>query len=253
MCLEQMVDERTRELRAAQEQLLRQERLTMLGQIAGGIGHELRSPLGAISNAIYLLRQTIAAPDAETREMLDLLGRQVDASNRVLTSLLSFARPQPPARRPTDVVAVIDAALAQAALPDTIVVQREFADALPELSADSDQLQIVFSNLIRNAAQAMPEGGTLTISGQRSAVSGQPPTIEIRVRDTGGGIAPEIAEKIFQPMFTTKSRGLGLGLALCKMIVEAHDGVIAVKSIVGQGTTFVITLPLGTYHLNNLG
>lgn len=260
--LEQMVDERTRDLRAAQEQLLHQERLTLLGQIAGGIGHELRSPLGAISNAVYLLRQMLAAPDDETREVLDILQRQVEASNRTISSLLAFARPQPPARHATDVRAVIDAALAQAALPDNIIIQREFAAALPEVQADSEQLQIVFSNLIRNAAQAMPEGGTLTIGATQisdfriqnsdspnaqsvqSEIRNPKSAIEIRVTDTGVGIPPEVRERIFQPMFTTKTRGLGLGLALCKLIVEAHGGAIDVESVVGTGTTFVITLPL---------
>ncbi len=257
--LAQMVEERTRELRAAQEQLLRQERLTLLGQIAGGIGHELRGPLSAISNAAYLLRQILAAPDAETREALDILTRQVEASNRIITSLLSFARPQPPVRHPTDVRAVLELALAQAALPDNIVVQREFDDALPEVQADADQLQIVFSNLIRNAAQAMWEqGGMLTISAkqisdsrlqiadsqaEQSEICNLKSAIEIRVTDTGIGIPPEIRDKLFQPLFTTKSRGLGLGLALCKLIVEAHGGTIAVESIVGKGTTFTVTLP----------
>jgi len=266
--LEQMVEERTRELRAAQEQLLQQERLTMLGQIAGGIGHELRGPLSAISNAAYLLRQILAAPDAETREALDILTRQVEASNRIISSLLSFARPQPPVRRPTDVRAVCDAALAQVALPDNIVVQREFDDALPEVQADADQLQIVFSNLIRNAVQAMWErGGTLTISAKQISdfrfqnsdlpLASRPATanhkseiinpksaIEICVTDTGVGILPEIRDKLFQPLFTAKTHGLGLGLALCKLIVEAHGGTIAVESIVGKGTTFTVTLPV---------
>ncbi|MCI0477251.1 MAG: ATP-binding protein, partial [Anaerolineales bacterium] len=233
----------------------------------GGIGHELRGPLGSIKNAVYLLRQAIAAPDADAREMLDLLGRQVDASDRILTSLLSFARPQPTVRRPTDVRAAIDAALAQAALPDNIVVQREFDADLPKAQADSDQLQIVFSNLIRNAAQAMPEGGVLTIGAKqisdfrfqnsdlpiasrsetanhKSEIINLKSEIEIRVTDTGTGIALEAVDKIFQPMFTTKTRGLGLGLALCKMIVEAHGGTISVASQVDQGTTFVISLPL---------
>jgi PAS domain S-box-containing protein len=267
-----MVDERTRELRDAQERLLRQERLTMLGQIAGGIGHELRGPLGSIKNAVYLLRQTVSAPDGDTREMLDLLNRQVEASNRIITSLLSFARPQPPARRAADVRAVLDAALAQAALPDNIVVQREFEAGLPELNADPDQLQIVFGNLIRNAAQAMWEGGRLTIAARlisdfKFQISDLPTAsqaeianlkseiinhksaigesaIQICVSDTGGGIAPEAMEKLFQPTFTTKSRGIGLGLALCKLIVEAHGGAIAVESTAGKGTTFVIALPL---------
>ncbi len=262
--LAQMVEERTRELRAAQQKLLQQERLTLLGQVAGGIGHELRGPLSAISNAAYLLRQMLPAPDEATRQVLDILTRQIEASNRIITSLLAFARPQPPVRRPIDVRAVLDNALAQAALPNTIVVQREFDDALPEVQADPDQLLIVFSNLIRNAAQAMWErGGTLTISAKQisdcrlpiadsldtspsvqSEIINLKSEIEIRVTDTGTGIPPEIRDKLFQPLFTTKSYGLGLGLPLCKLIVEAHGGTISVTSEVGKGSTFTVALPV---------
>ncbi|MEW5721372.1 MAG: PAS domain S-box protein, partial [Chloroflexota bacterium] len=164
--LEQMVEARTRELRAAQDQLLRQERLAVLGQIAGGISHELRSPLGAIKNALYLLNLAQPSPDLEMVEILQILERQVANSEQVITSLMDFARPQPPRRRATDVRDVLDAALAQSALPENIVVRREFAETLPEANADPDQLQIVFGNLIRNATQAMPEGGELTIAAR---------------------------------------------------------------------------------------
>jgi signal transduction histidine kinase/DNA-binding response OmpR family regulator len=237
--LEQMVEARTRELREAQEQLLRQERLAMLGQIAGGIGHELRSPLNTINNAVYLLRQTLPALNEEAREALDILTRQVEASNRIITSLLAFARPQPLTRRLTDIGALCHTVLAQSLLPENILVQCNVAESLV-INADSDQLQIVFSNLIRNAVQAMPQGGTLSITARQTDSN----NVEISFADTGVGIPPSILDKIFQPMFTTRSRGLGLGLALCKLIIEAHDGTISVASQVGKGTTFKITLPL---------
>jgi PAS domain S-box-containing protein len=263
--LAQMVDERTRELRDAQDQLLRQERLTVLGQLAGGISHELRSPLGAIKNALYLLKLGQPSPDSETAEILQILEKQVAQSEHVITSLMDFARPQPPHRRATDVRDTIDLALAQSALPANIVVQREFAENLPELQADPDQLQIVFGNLIRNAAQAMPEGGTLTITARANMsfraereiylpkerdfslqkARLEMTFLEITFRDTGVGIAPEELDKIFQPMFTTKSRGMGLGLALCKLLVEGHNGKIQVTSQVGKGTTFTVVLPMG--------
>ncbi len=238
--LEQMVQARTRELRVAQDQLLRQERLAVLGQIAGGISHELRSPLGAIKNALYLLKLAQPSPDPEMTEILQILEKQVANSEHVITSLMDFARPQPPHHRPTDVRDILDLALAQSALPENIVVRREFAETLPELQADPDQLQIVFGNLIRNAAQAMPEGGQLTIAAHAAEQE-----IEISFGDTGVGIAPELLDKIFQPMFTTKARGLGLGLALCKLLVEGHGGRIHVTSQIGKGTTFTIVLPMG--------
>jgi signal transduction histidine kinase len=237
--LEQMVEERTRELRDAQGQLIRQERLTILGQLAGGIGHELRSPLGAIKNAVYLLNLSLPSPDPETAEVLQILNHQVANADRVITSLMDFARFQPPYRRATDVRATIDAALAQSALPANVTVNQQYAETLPPLMADPHQLQIVFGNLMRNAAQAMPNGGQLTIAAQRSDTE-----LAISFRDTGVGIAPDVLDKIFQPMFTTKSRGLGLGLALCKLLVEGHGGRIEVTSQVGKGTIVVVYLPL---------
>ncbi|MCX7838481.1 MAG: response regulator [Anaerolineae bacterium] len=239
--LEQMVEERTRELRAAQEQLLRQERLTMLGQIAGGIGHELRSPLSAISNAAYLLRETLPMLNEEAREALEILIHQVQVSNRILNSLLAFARPHPPTRRPTDIAALCHTVLAQATFPDHINVQCKMFEELI-VNADADQLQIVFSNLIRNAVEAMLHGGTLTIEARQT----QPKIVEISFRDTGVGIPPDHLDKIFRPMFTTRKHGLGLGLPLCKLIVEAHGGTISVTSQEGKGTTFTIALPLNT-------
>lgn len=237
--LEQMVAERTRELRAAQEQLLRQERLTMLGQIAGGIGHELRNPLSAINNAAYLLRETLPAPNDEVRQALDILIHQVQVSNRIIHSLLAFARPHPPTRRPTDIAALCHVVLAQATFPEHINVQCKMVEELI-VNADADQLQIVFSNLIRNAVEAMPHGGTLTIEARLI----QPSGVEIAFSDTGVGIPADVRDKIFQPMFTTRKHGLGLGLPLCKLIVEAHGGTISVTSQEGKGTTFTIMLPV---------
>ena len=237
--LGQMVEARTRELRDAQEQLIRQERLTVLGQIAGGIGHELRSPLGAIKNAVYLLNLSLPAPDPEAQEILQILKCQVEASDRVIASLLDFARAQPPYRRETDLRETIDAALGRITVPENITVSRRFDDTFPALSVDPDQLEIAFSNLIRNAVQAMPGGGRLTIDARSFGKE-----ISISFSDTGVGIAPDVLDKLFQPMFSTKAHGIGLGLALCKLLVEGHGGRIEVTSQVGKGTTFVVYLPL---------
>lgn len=236
--LAQMVEERTRELRAAQAQLLQQERLSVLGQIAGGIGHELRNPLGAIKNAVYLLQLSLPTPDPDVQEALDILRRQVDASDRIITSLLDYARPKPPYRRETDLRATIDTALGQVAIPENIAVERRFDNTLFTLQVDPAQLEIVFHNLIRNAVQAMPNGGQLTIAARRETEGGV-----VSFSDTGGGIAPDLMDRIFQPMFSTKARGLGLGLALCKLLVEGHKGRIQVSSQIGKGTTFVVYLP----------
>lgn len=237
--LEQLVEARTRELRDAQEQLVRQERLATLGQLAGSIAHELRSPLSAIKNAAYYLRTHLDRLDDDTREMLQILDEQVNTSARIIESLLDFARPKTPILKRVYLPYVIQAALEQCRVPDHVTLNWELAPHLPDVLADAAQMQIVFRNLITNAIQAMPNGGTLTIG-----VYTEGQTIFATLSDTGQGIPPEALDKIFQPLYTTKAKGIGLGLALCKLIVEAHDGKISVTSTVGKGSTFTITLPL---------
>jgi PAS domain S-box-containing protein len=251
--LEQMVEERTRELRDAHEQLLRQERLAVLGQIVGGISHELRSPLGGIKNAAWLLNHSLSAPDPDAKETLEILNRQVENANRIITSLMDYASPKPPYRRETDLRGIIDAALAYCGVPARVVVNKQYTETLPALMADPDQLDIVFCNLIRNAVQAMPDGGQLTVRAegrnQKDETLGET-FILVSVADTGVGIAPDILDKIFLPLFSTKSSGMGLGLALCKLLVEGHGGKIQVTSQVGKGATFAVNLPCGVEQSN---
>lgn len=237
--LEQVVAARTRELREAQEQLIRQERLATLGQLAGSIAHELRSPLSAIKNVTYYLRTHLKHPDDDTREMLLILDEQVNTSARIIDSLLDFARPKTPIVKRVHLPYVIQAALEQCRVPDHVILNWHVTSDLPDVLVDAAQMQIVFRNLITNAIQAMPNGGTLTIG-----VHTEGETIYANFSDTGHGIPPEALDKIFQPLYTTKAKGIGLGLALCKLIVEAHYGKISVMSTVGQGSTFTIALPL---------
>ena len=237
--LEQMVEARTRELRDAQEQLVRQERLAVLGQLAGGIAHELRSPLGAIKNAAYYFKMVVENPSPDAREMMEILDQQTDVSARIIGSLLDFAGPKTPNLQPAQLARVIEAAICQCTIPQNIAVVWQADESLPSIKVDAGQMQLVFSNLITNAAQAMPHGGQLTIAVQ-------PAGNEMRVtfNDTGEGIAAEALDKVFQPLYTTKAKGIGLGLALTRIIVEAHGGAIAVMSEVGKGTTFTVDLPI---------
>ncbi|MEW5720641.1 MAG: ATP-binding protein, partial [Chloroflexota bacterium] len=236
--LEQMVEARTRELRDAQEQLIRQERLAVLGQLAGGIAHELRSPLSAIKNAAYYFKMVVENPSADAREMLGILDQQIDVSARIIGSLLDFARPKTCNLQATQLTRVIEAAICRCNIPQNITVVWEADESLPPLTVDAEQMQLVFGNLITNAAQAMPQGGQLTIATQLGDAA-----MQVTVSDTGVGIAPDALDKVFQPLYTTKAKGIGLGLALCRIIVEAHGGTIAVTSEVGTGTTFVVALP----------
>jgi signal transduction histidine kinase len=260
--LQEMVEERTKELREAQEELVRQEKLAILGQLAGGVAHELRTPLGSIKNAAYFLNMVLEDPDPETKEMLEILEREVATSERVISSLLDFARAELPIRREVDVNEVVREALSRAAVPENVEVVRQFDESLPTILADPDQLVEVFENIILNAIQAMTlptpvgisEGGRLVV--KTSEVFQKPPRsgwVAISITDTGCGIPEENLGKVFEPLFTTKAKGIGLGLAIVKMLVEGHGGSIEVQSPltglgtgeVGKGSTFTVILPIG--------
>ena len=245
--LEDMVEQRTRQLKAAQEQLLQREKLSVLGQMAGGIGHELRQPLGAIKNAAYYLNMILEDVGPEIEDTLKTLDQEVEHSDAIIDSLLNFARTGPPNREQVRVEQLVRQTVAKLEIPTQIDVRLEIEPDLPSLMADPDQLKIVFRNLIENALQAMPEGGRVTIAAKRCSPKrlANADCVLIAVSDTGVGIPPEQREKLFEPLFTTKTKGIGLGLALVNMLVEGHDGTIEVESsgIPGQGATFTLMLP----------
>lgn len=239
--LEKMVEERTKQLRDAQEELVRQEKLAVLGQLAGGVGHELRNPLGAIKNAAYFLNMVLEEPEPEVKETLEILEREVSTSERIISNLLDFARPKPPTRRKVDVNDVVQGALSRVAVPENIEVVTQMEETLPQILADPDQLGQVFGNIILNAIQAMPEGGQLLVKSEVPS----PEQLSVSFTDTGTGIPEENLSKIFEPLFTTKAKGIGLGLAISKTLVEDHEGTIEVESTVGTGSTFTVKLPIG--------
>jgi PAS domain S-box-containing protein len=237
-------------LREAQERLIRQEKLAVLGQLAGGVGHELRNPLGAIKNAAYFLNMALAErePEPEVKETLEILEKEVGTSERIISSLLDFARPRPPVRRKVDVNELVREALSRAAALDAprIEVVCQLEEGLPTLLADPDQLAQVFGNIIRNGIQAMPKGGQLVVKSEcRGDPGGRPEWVTVSFTDTGVGISEENLKKIFEPLFTTKAKGIGLGLAVTKTLVEGHGGSIKVESEEGKGSTFVVRLPVG--------
>ena len=238
--LEKLVEERTKELRESQEKLVRQEKLAVLGQLAGGVGHELRNPLGAIKNAAYFLNMALEQPEPEVKETLDILEKEVATSERIISSLLGFARPKPPIRRKVDINEVIQGALYHITVPENIKVVTQLDKSLPAILADPDQLGQAFSNIIVNGIQAMPEGGQLAVKSETSNQE----WVAISFADAGAGIPKENLQKLFEPLFTTKAKGIGLGLAVTKTLIEGHGGTIKAQSEVGKGSTFTIRLPL---------
>ena len=232
------------ELRETQEQLIRSEKLAAIGQLAGGVGHELRNPLGAIKNAVYyikgkVVKNELGQKEPRVLEFLNIMDDEINSSNKIINDLLGFSRVGKPSVSPTRIEGVIEDALSRTPIPENIELTKRLDTALPEVEIDPDQIQQVLVNIIINAVQAMPEGGKLTIGAREEEKS-----LEMEIADTGGGMPGETMDKIFDPLFTTKAKGIGLGLAVCKSIIDRHEGHIEVRSKVGKGTTFRIKLPL---------
>jgi PAS domain S-box-containing protein len=238
--LESKVQERTRQLLEAQEDLVRKEKLAVLGQVAGSVGHELRNPLGVMNNAVYFLQTVLSDADETTREYLNIIKDEIADSERIVSDLLDSVRTKPPRPEAVGVAELIGQTLNKLTLPATVTVSLDIPQTLSPLQVDAQQIQQVFRNLISNGAEAMPEGGTLEIRAVENKPEGQ---VVVSVRDTGTGIEPDILPRLFQPLFTTKARGIGLGLVVVKNLTEANGGEIAVQSEIGQGTTFSVTLP----------
>ena len=245
--LEDLVAKRTMELAAVndelkrtQEDLVKKEKLAVLGLLAGGVSHELRNPLGAIKNAIYFLNMALEAPEPDIKETLEILDKEVATSDRIISSLLDFARPKPPTFQKVEVNDTLREALSRVIVPENIEVVYQLDETLPLVQADPFQLTQVFDNIILNAIQAMPEGGQLTIISKVSNTK----WLTVSVRDTGVGISEKDQSKLFEPLFTTKAKGIGLGLVITKTLVEAHSGTIEVQSELNKGSIFTVKLPI---------
>ncbi|MBN1965142.1 MAG: GAF domain-containing protein [Anaerolineae bacterium] len=236
--LADVVQQRTYELQMTQERLLRQERLAVLGQLAGSVGHELRNPLSVINHAVYFLRLILEDGDDKVREYLDILDAEVENAEAIISDLLDFSRSRPPQMDAVKLADLLDQVLAAHPVPTGVSVVMVFPPDLPELLVDSRQIGQVFANLLDNAYQAMPEGGQVTVSAQ---VVGK--MVRLDFSDTGVGILPENLGRAFEPLFTTRSQGIGLGLAVSQRMVENNGGTISVQSLPGEGATFTLTLP----------
>jgi signal transduction histidine kinase len=248
--LEESVTERTKELHDAlhrledaQEALIRREKLAMLGQLAGGVGHELRNPLGVMSNAIYYLEMVLQSSPENVRDYLRLLREQVALSSKIVGDLLDFARIPPAQRRPVHLRGILDAQLARLSGHERVNISVDVPHSLPPADVDSVHIgQIVF-NLLTNAVQAMNgDEGALRIAARRQGDD----SLELRISDSGPGVPPDLADRIFEPLFTTKARGIGLGLAVSRALAQANNSRIAVANDTTRGATFVITMPMAT-------
>jgi PAS domain S-box-containing protein len=241
--LEDMVEDHTRDLRLAQGQVLRNEKIAVLAEVAGRVGHELRNPLGVISGAAYYLN--LAQPHAEQKikHYHDLIKQETLQAENIIADLLDFARLSALAPAPLSVPELVQGVRKRFPVPASVQLLLNLPAGLPLIVADPRHMDKLLDNLVINAIQAMESGGTLTISAQPSALEYGQPAVCIRVQDTGTGIRSENLNKIFDPLFTTKTSGIGLGLAVCRKLAEANRGRIEVESEVGKGSTFNLVLP----------
>jgi signal transduction histidine kinase len=245
--LENRVQERTRdletalnELHEAQESLVRREKLAMLGQLAGGVGHELRNPLGVMTNAIYYLLMVLKEAPADVKEYLGILRTQIALSEKIVGDLLDFARVKKPQLETLPVEKIVREQLERVGDLDGVKLVENIAAGLPPVRVDRVQIGQVVLNLMTNALQAMEDGGgTLEVRTRR----GENGFVRLDVSDTGVGMTPSQLDKIFEPLFTTKARGIGLGLAVSRSLVHANGGEISAVSEPGKGSTVSIDLP----------
>jgi signal transduction histidine kinase len=214
------------------------ERLATIGKVAGGIAHELRNPLNVVKTSVYYLLHAKNAPAEKVQAHLDRIERQVGVADRVITALNDFARLPVPQLEPVDVESCLKEILEVTTLPGNIRVEWGLGSPSPVVLGDRTQLMIVFANLIRNARDAMPAGGVLSLTG-----GGTEEYSEISIRDTGGGISPENLSRIFEPLYSTKAKGIGLGLSIAHEILGRHHGMLHVESQVGVGSSFKVRLP----------
>jgi signal transduction histidine kinase len=235
--------------------LQERDRLAVLGQMAAGLAHEVKNPLGAIKGAAQLLNEDREVMKDPEREFIDIILEEVERLDRVVGSVLDYARPSKGDPGAVDVNAVVRRTLRVLASDRGEVpeVDTDLADDLPPARADAEHLRQVLLNLIRNAMQAMGGRGTIQIAtrGREERPAGTPAKdakhwVEVAVRDQGPGIAPQVLKNLFVPFFTTKERGTGLGLAISQRVVADMGGRIEVSTRPGAGATFTVLLPVST-------
>jgi signal transduction histidine kinase len=236
--LERLVEERTRKLKDA-------ERMVAIGETAAMVGHDIRNPLQTIEGAVYIAKEEIRSVPSRTQEisnieeMLNTIREETKYVDKIVSDLQDYARPLAPELEETHAQQLFDSILADNPVPQNIEVSMTIEQDSSTILVDPTMMKRILTNLVTNALQAMPDGGKLTITASKKQDE-----VYITVQDTGQGILDENKAKIFQPLFSTKAKGQGLGLAVVKRLVEAHNGTIAFNTEVGKGTTFTVAIPL---------
>jgi signal transduction histidine kinase len=222
-----------------EQQIFKSERLAAIGQLAAMIGHDLRNPLTGITGATYYLKTHLVLKSNEkAKEMLSIIEKDIEYSNKIINDLLEYSREIKLELTHVTPKYLVTDALSHVKFPRKVHVTDRSRNT-PHVWVDPEKIKRAFINIIRNAIDAMPKGGNLTITSRQSRKN-----LEISFTDTGVGMPKETMQQIFTPLFTSKAKGMGFGLAISKRIIEAHGGKITVDSKVGEGSTFTLTVPI---------
>ncbi|MFC1593150.1 cache domain-containing protein [Candidatus Omnitrophota bacterium] len=242
--LEGKVEQRTVELEGMHKQLVACEKMAAMGRMASALSHELRNVLAGIKTSAYYLKGKIAKDSPEMISSIQDIEKEINYASNILADILSFTRERNMRLSDTDINVIIEDALPLVRRQEmfkNIEIVRKLGKNLPKINADGIQIREVITNLAINAAQAMPDGGKLTITSRQ-----QGDYLVLEVADTGGGMSQETMGILFTPFFTTKSRGLGLGLSISKEVIEKHGGKIKFTTELNKGTAFIVSLPIKT-------
>jgi len=227
------------ERKRIEQQLLKSERLAAIGELATMVGHDLRNPLTGINGAAYYLKMKLGSrADKKILEMLELIEKDIQYSNKIVNDLLDFSRDIRLVRVKTSIKSIVEETLKKLKIPRKVKI-KDLTEGTPEIFVDADQMNRVFENIIKNAVEAMPRGGQLEIKSER--VNN---VVRVSFQDTGEGISKENMSKLGSPLFTTKAKGVGMGLAICKRLTEAHGGSLCIESKEKVGTCVTVTLPI---------
>jgi signal transduction histidine kinase len=230
--LEELIEERTKKLKES-------ERMATIGETAAAVGHDLRNPLTGIAGAAYYLKtKSSSKTDSKSKEMLSIIEKDIENSNKIINDLLEYSREIKLDLNESNPKSIVKEALSSLKIPRKTMVA-DLTRTRPKMRVDKEKMKRVFANIIKNAFDAMPTGGKLTIRSRES--NGH---LEVVFSDTGVGMSEETLKDIYRPLFTTKAKGMGFGLPICKRFVEAHGGKISAKSTIGKGSTFIVTIPI---------
>lgn len=240
------LEERLEELERTREKLSRSEKLSLIGQLTASIGHELKNPLSRIKSAANIIKTDMTDASDEKKELLKIIDNEVLISTKIINDLLDFSRDRKASLKFSDLNQIIESTLSRLRIPQHIVLEQDLEHNLTGLYLDDGQIQQVLINLIMNSIQALDDGGKIYLKTERTGTG-----VQMTVKDTGCGIRPEHIEKIFEPLYTTKPKGIGLGMSIVKMLMDKHEGTIEIDSRENVGTTVILNFPLVPSSVRN--